>query len=60
MAAAPTGSTPMTRAAGRARLTAAATPAMRPPPPMGAYTVSTCGASATISRPTVPCPAMIS
>jgi hypothetical protein len=56
---APEGSTPITRTAGRSCLTAAATPALNPPPPTGTRTVFTVGMSSTISRPTVPCPAMI-
>ena len=40
--------------------TAAATPAISPPPPTGTTTVWTSGTSASTSRPTVPCPAMTS
>ena len=53
------GSTPMTRASGRRPFTAVAIPAIRPPPPIGTITVSTSGASSTISSPTVPWPAAI-
>ena len=49
----------MTRAFGSRSLIADATPALNPPPPTGTSTVSTFGRSAAISRPTVPCPAMI-
>ena len=37
---------------------AAAMPEIRPPPLTGTRTSPTCGQSAAISRPTVPCPAM--
>ena len=53
------GSTPITRAFGTSSLMAVETPALNPPPPTGTRTVSTLGRSAAISRPTVPCPAMI-
>ena len=58
--AASSGSTPMTRAAGAQRLDRpTATPLARPPPPIGTRTAATSGRSSTISRPTVPWPAMI-
>ena len=58
MEAAPIGSTPMTFTSGRDSLIAA-TPAARPPPPIGTSTVATSGRCSRISRPAVPCPAMI-
>ena len=42
------------------RTTAMAMPAIRPPPPMGTIIVSVWGSSSKISRPIVPCPAIIS
>ena len=39
---------------------ALATPEISPPPPIGTMTVSTSGTCSSISRPTVPCPAMTS
>lgn len=59
MAAAPAGSTPIILTSGRDALTAAATPAARPPPPIGTAMVATEGSCSRISRPMVPCPAMI-
>lgn len=52
--AASSGSTPMTLISGRTALTAAATPAMSPPPLTGTSTTPASGRSRTISRPTVP------
>ena len=60
MASAPNGSTPMTRVPGDMPFTAAATPEARPPPPMGTTTTSRSGISSISSRPTVPCPRMMS
>ena len=48
---APAGSTPTTRASGRRRLTAVATPARRPPPPTGTSTVATSGRLSMICEP---------
>ena len=45
---------------GDSALTAVATPEASPPPPTGTSTAATSGASATISSPIVPCPAMTS
>ena len=44
---------------GRRVLTANETPASKPAPPTGTITASTSGTCSTISRPIVPCPAMI-
>ena len=55
---APTGSTPLTRIDASRALTAVATPEIRPPPPIATITWSISGASARISRPTVPWPAI--
>ena len=57
--AASSGSTPTTRTSGRSALTAVATPEISPPPPTQTTTVAASGRSATISSPTVPCPAMM-
>jgi hypothetical protein len=54
------GSTATTRAWGFAPLTAATIPDTSPPPPTGTITTSTSGTSSTISRPTVPWPAITS
>lgn len=40
-------------------LTASATPAMSPPPPVGTTTASMSCTCSTISSPSVPCPAMM-
>ena len=57
--AASSGSTPITRTAGRMARAAAATPLASPPPPTGTRIAATSGRSSTISRPQVPWPAMI-
>ncbi len=59
-AAADSACTPTTRTDGSTDLTASATPASRPPPPVHTTTVRTSGILAMISRPTVPWPAMTS
>ncbi|MFE3574213.1 hypothetical protein [Lysinibacillus sp. NPDC059133] len=41
-------------------MTAVATPLINPPPPIGTTIVSTSGSCATISKPAVPYPAIIS
>ena len=46
--------TPTTRMSGRAVFTAAATPARKPPPPVGTMTVAASGHCSRISRPQVP------
>lgn len=51
---------PITLARDRTLLSAAATPAASPPPESGTSTVATSGTASTISRPIVPCPAMMS
>ena len=45
---------------GRSALTATPTPATSPPPPVHTSTVRTSGHCSSTSRPTVPCPAMMS
>ena len=52
--------TPITRVLGDIVLTASATPANSPPPESGTRTASSSGASAMISSPSVPCPAITS
>ena len=59
-AAAPAACTPTTRTSGRLALTAIATPASRPPPPVGTITVCTSGACSSTSSPSVPAPLMMS
>ena len=51
MESAPSGSTPKTWQRGRASLTAVATPAQRPPPPIGTITASRSGACAAELEP---------
>ncbi|MCH7705525.1 MAG: acyl-CoA dehydrogenase family protein [Chloroflexi bacterium] len=57
-ATAPTGSTPTTRISGAIALAAVATPEIRPPPPIATTSTSMPGDCLSISRPTVPWPAM--
>ena len=59
-AAAVSACTPTMRTCGRTALTAAATPAINPPPPVGTRIVPTSGSCSRISSPTVPCPATTS
>jgi hypothetical protein len=56
---APSGSTPKTWQRGSASLTAVATPAQRPPPPMGTITASRPGAWSTSSSPRVAVPSAV-
>ena len=53
------GSTPTIRTSGRACLSAADTPAISPPPPIGTNTVPRSGTCSSSSSATVPWPAMI-
>ncbi len=53
-------STPTTDTRGFASRAAIAMPPINPPPPTATTIVSTSGHSSTISRPTVPAPAMTS
>ena len=55
---APVGSTPTILMPGRTALAAAATPAIRPPPPIATTSVSAIGICARISSANVPCPAI--
>ena len=60
MLAAPAGSTPTTRISGCRSRSSVATPASSPPPPTGTTTTSGARPSCSrISRPTVPCPAIV-
>ena len=60
MLAAPAGSTPITRMPGCRSRSTVATPASSPPPPTGTTTTSGARPSwSRISRPTVPCPAIV-
>ena len=52
-------STPTISTSGRRARAATAIPEMSPPPPTGITSMSTCGASSSSSRATVPAPAMI-
>ena len=52
--------TPTMRTSGRSARKATAIPEMSPPPPTHTTTVVASGTCAAISRPTVPCPAMMS
>src|SRR5918995_1012529 len=51
--------TPTISTSGLSALAAIAMPAIRPPPPIGTTRTSRSGSSVSISRPTVPWPAMI-
>ena len=59
-AAAPAACTPTTRRSGRFSLSAIATPASSPPPPVGTRTVRTDGICSRISSPQVPWPLTMS
>ena len=59
MLAAPSACTPMTWQEGFSSFTALATPEISPPPPMAVMITSTSGSCCKISRPMVPCPAMM-
>ncbi len=52
-------STPMISMLGFTPRAATAQPAIRPPPPTGIMSVSSCGAASSISSASVPCPAMM-
>ena len=54
------GSTPSTRTSGFSDLIAVAMPLIRPPPPIGIGMISRPGMSSSISRATVPWPAITS